>query len=69
MNHHDKLQRKDFLDVIGTCTKCYEHTPVLNPCCNEPVSFEGDWISLYEFEDEESRGEDAIKKCRPLPVR
>jgi hypothetical protein len=37
----------------GICTKCKEHTPLGEPCCNAPVFFEGSYYDETSFDNED----------------
>lgn len=47
------MKVKNYEGECGLCTKCGEWTEVTEPCCSAPVSFEGDLISIDDYEDEE----------------
>lgn len=36
-----KSDYDNYKDKVGQCTKCQEHAPLLDPCCNAPLLFEG----------------------------
>lgn len=50
MRQNDKLKRENFKDEMGICTECNELTPVVDPCCDGAVSYQGDTYTRADFD-------------------
>lgn len=49
------MKLKDYAGKTGICMSCKEWTEITEPCCGDPVQYEGGWISLDDFDDEDDQ--------------